>query len=104
MKSRKIFYAAILIPMLFSFVLFQKEKPVFYIIGDSTVKNGDGTGKGQLWGWGDFIAPYFDTTKIGVQNHAIGGRSSRTFITEGTLGQSAGKPQKRRLRDHAIRP
>jgi rhamnogalacturonan acetylesterase len=83
MKSRKIFYAAILIPVLFSFVLFQKEKPVFYIIGDSTVKNGDGTGKGQLWGWGDFIAPYFDTTKIGVQNHAIGGRSSRTFITEG---------------------
>ncbi|HVG13909.1 MAG TPA: rhamnogalacturonan acetylesterase, partial [Chitinophagaceae bacterium] len=26
---------------------------------------------------------YFDTTKISVQNHALGGRSSRTFITEG---------------------
>src|SRR5215212_11581343 len=66
-----------------SFVLLQKEKPVFYFIGDSTVKNGDGTGKGGLWGWGDFIAGYFDTTKIEIENDALGGRSSRTFITEG---------------------
>jgi lysophospholipase L1-like esterase len=66
-----------------SFVLLKKKKPVLYIIGDSTVRNGDGTGKGQQWGWGSFMASGFDTTKIGVQNHAIGGRSSRTFITEG---------------------
>ncbi|RYZ62876.1 MAG: rhamnogalacturonan acetylesterase, partial [Chitinophagaceae bacterium] len=66
-----------------SFVLFQKEKPVLYIIGDSTVRNGNGTGQNQQWGWGSFVAPYFDTTKISVENHAIGGRSSRTFITEG---------------------
>lgn len=64
-------------------LLTEDKKPVFYIIGDSTVKNGDGSGKGELWGWGSLIAPYFDTTKISVQNHAIGGRSSRTFITEG---------------------
>jgi lysophospholipase L1-like esterase len=69
--------------LLTSFALFLKGKPTLYIIGDSTVKNGDGTGKGQLWGWGSFIADYFDTTKISVQNQAIGGRSSRTFITEG---------------------
>lgn len=66
-----------------SFVLLQKDKPVFYIIGDSTVKNGDGSGKNLQWGWGSFIAGYFDTTKISVSNQAIGGRSSRTFITEG---------------------
>lgn len=66
-----------------SFVFLKKEKPVLYIIGDSTVRNGNGTGKNQQWGWGSFIAGYFDTTKIGVQNLAIGGRSSRTFITEG---------------------
>jgi rhamnogalacturonan acetylesterase len=59
------------------------QKPTFYIIGDSTVKNGDGTGRNQQWGWGSFIHNYFDTTKINIQNHAIGGRSSRTFITEG---------------------
>jgi rhamnogalacturonan acetylesterase len=66
-----------------SFILLKKEKPVFYIIGDSTVRNGDGSGKNQQWGWGSFIADHFDTTKISIRNHAIGGRSSRTFITEG---------------------
>jgi lysophospholipase L1-like esterase len=66
-----------------SFVLRKKLKPVFYIIGDSTVRNGDGNGKNQQWGWGSFIADHFDTTKIGIRNNAIGGRSSRTFITEG---------------------
>lgn len=60
-----------------------KQKPVLYIIGDSTVRNGDGTGKNQQWGWGSFIADYFDTIRISVSNQAIGGRSSRTFITEG---------------------
>jgi rhamnogalacturonan acetylesterase len=79
----KIFASLLFITAFSSFILLQKEKPVFYIIGDSTVKNGDGTGKGGLWGWGNFIADYFDTTKISIQNHAIGGRSSRTFITEG---------------------
>lgn len=66
-----------------SFVFLKKEKPVFYIIGDSTVRNGDGSGRNGQWGWGSFIADYFDTNRISIQNLAIGGRSSRTFITEG---------------------
>lgn len=66
-----------------SFILMQKDKPTFYIVGDSTVKNGQGTGGGGLWGWGDFIAPYFDTTKISIENDALGGTSSRTFQTNG---------------------
>ncbi len=65
-----------------SFTIIQ-PKPVFYIIGDSTVRNGDGSGKNGQWGWGSFIADYFDTAKISISNQAIGGRSSRTFITEG---------------------
>ncbi|GAA4755932.1 rhamnogalacturonan acetylesterase [Flavisolibacter ginsenosidimutans] len=83
MHSQKIFAAILIVTALSSFAFLQKDKPVFYVIGDSTVKNGDGTGKGSLWGWGDFIAPYFDTTKIRIENDALGGRSSRTFITEG---------------------
>lgn len=66
-----------------SFVLIQATRPTVYIIGDSTVKNGSGKGENKLWGWGSFMADRFDTTRIAVQNHAIGGRSSRTFITEG---------------------
>ena len=77
-----------------AFVALKKDKPVLYIIGDSTVRNGDGTGKNQQWGWGSFIAPYFDTTKLGVQNHAIGGRSSRTFITEGRWERITSKLKK----------
>jgi rhamnogalacturonan acetylesterase len=53
--------------------------PTLFIIGDSTVKNGT---RGQR-GWGEVISPYFDTNKIRIENHAIGGRSSRTFLTEG---------------------
>jgi rhamnogalacturonan acetylesterase len=69
---------------LFFFSFIQKtENPVLYIIGDSTVKNGSGKGSDSLWGWGSVIAPYFDTTRISIENHAIGGRSSRTFITDG---------------------
>ncbi len=63
--------------------IFKKERPTLYIIGDSTVRNGDGTGKNTQWGWGSFLADFFDTTKIKIENHAIGGRSSRTFITDG---------------------
>ena len=55
--------------------------PTFHIVGDSTVRSG-GAGAG-LWGWGERIKPFFDTNKINVVNHAIGGRSARTFFTEG---------------------
>lgn len=61
----------------------RKAKPVLYIIGDSTVRNGDGSGKNGQWGWGSFLATHFDTGRISLQNHAMGGRSSRTFLTEG---------------------
>ena len=82
MKKSHLFLA-VLVVAVSSFIMMEDQKPVFFIIGDSTVRNGDGTGKSQQWGWGSFIAPYFDTSKIKVENHAIGGRSSRTFITEG---------------------
>jgi lysophospholipase L1-like esterase len=53
--------------------------PILFIVGDSTVHN---PGKGER-GWGDVIGKSFDTNKIRVENHALGGRSSRTFITQG---------------------
>lgn len=64
-------------------IAFQSKKPVLYIIGDSTVRNGNGTGSDGLWGWGSLISPWFDTAMITIENQAIGGRSSRTFITDG---------------------
>lgn len=57
--------------------------PHLYLIGDSTVKAGSGKGDGGLWGWGQVIGHHFDPQKIRVVNRALGGRSSRTFLTEG---------------------
>jgi lysophospholipase L1-like esterase len=54
--------------------------PSIFIVGDSTVRSG---GTNGAIGWGERIAPYFDAAKVNVVNHAIGGRSSRTFYTEG---------------------
>ncbi|MBL7739930.1 MAG: rhamnogalacturonan acetylesterase [Chitinophagaceae bacterium] len=90
----KLVAGVLLLLALCSFALGKKEKPVFYIIGDSTVRNGDGTGKNQQWGWGSFIADHFDTNRISIRNHAIGGRSSRTFITEGRWDRISKELQK----------
>ncbi len=51
--------------------------PNLFIIGDSTASNSADLG------WGSHLADYFDTEKISVFNRARGGRSSRTFQTEG---------------------
>lgn len=59
------------------------ERPTLFIIGDSTVKTPT---EGQQ-GWGDPIADLFDQKKIKVENRARGGRSSRTFQTEGLWDQ-----------------
>ena len=57
--------------------------PTLFLIGDSTVRNGHGDGANGQWGWGDLIGPYFDSKKINVVNRALGGRSSRTYLTGG---------------------
>ena len=80
MKPFKIFLVIAVASIAFTQV---KHKPVLYIIGDSTVRNGDGTGKNNQMGWGSVIDVHFDTSEISVRNLAIGGRSSRTFITDG---------------------
>jgi len=57
--------------------------PTLFLIGDSTVRNGRGDGANGQWGWGDYLAPFFDTTRINVVNRAVGGLSSRTYLTSG---------------------
>jgi lysophospholipase L1-like esterase len=53
------------------------------LIGDSTVRNGHGTGPDGLWGWGAPIADLFDPARINVVNRAIGGLSSHSYISGG---------------------
>lgn len=59
----------------------KKGCPVVFTIGDSTVKNEDCDSEG-MWGWGSVIEELFDTSRITVENHAMAGRSARTFIDE----------------------
>ena len=60
-----------------------QTRPTIFLIGDSTVNNHTA---GQL-GWGDPFSAFFDMTKVSVENRARGGRSSRTFLTEGLWDQ-----------------
>ncbi|WDF57957.1 rhamnogalacturonan acetylesterase [Flavobacterium sp. KACC 22758] len=83
MKSLKLLFFLFLAVLFFNFTPKQDNKPTLFMIGDSTVKNGKGNGAGGLWGWGDFIGQFLDTTKINVENHALGGTSSRTFQDKG---------------------
>jgi len=56
-----------------------EAKPTLWLIGDSTVQVGT---PGQQ-GWGTPLPQFFETSKIEIKNTAKGGRSSRTFLTEG---------------------
>jgi lysophospholipase L1-like esterase len=52
--------------------------PTLWIAGDSTLRS-----NAPMRGWGQDLGTFFDPKKINVVNRAIGGRSSRTFFTEG---------------------
>ncbi len=77
------YWLLLAVTVLSSFIITNQQKPTLYTIGDSTVKNGKGVGDGGLWGWADYIKPYFDLDKINIENDAMGGTSSRTFQTQG---------------------
>ncbi len=57
--------------------------PVLFLVGNSTMRTGTkGNGDNGQWGWGYFAHNFFDESKITVENHALGGTSSRTFYKQ----------------------
>ena len=59
------------------------DHPVLFLVGNSTMRTGTlGNGNNGQWGWGFFAHEYFDATRITVENHALGGTSSRTFYKQ----------------------
>ena len=59
----------------------QGNNPVSFLVGNSTMRTSTlGNSNNGQWGWG-YYAGDFDTDKITVENHALGGTSSRTFYT-----------------------
>ena len=62
---------------------FNKEHDfTVFMIGDSTMANKDTTGGKQERGWGMVLQQYFDNHVV-VDNHAVNGRSTKSFINEG---------------------
>lgn len=59
--------------------------PTIFLAGDSTVRDYDESQYPQA-GWGQFLGNYLKENII-IKNYAVGGLSSKTFITEGHLSE-----------------
>lgn len=81
MKKRMNLLAAFMIMLMFS--AFTTEKTItIFMIGDSTMANKSLEGNNQERGWGHVLGGFF-SEDIVVDNHAVNGRSSKSFIDEG---------------------
>ena len=76
----------IVMVMLFSSATKDKTTTIF-VIGDSTAANKDTTNGKVERGWAMMLQTCFDPEYIVVDNHAVNGRSSKSFIDEGRWDQ-----------------
>ncbi len=68
--------------------------PALFLIGDSIMNTGTGTGATGPWGWGQQIGAMFDGAKVHVYNEGRGGRSSRGYMEEGLWKQELARMEK----------
>ena len=67
-----------------SFIAATSDKTTtIFVIGDSTAANKDTTGGKVERGWAMMLQNCFDADHIVVDNHAVNGRSSKSFLDEG---------------------
>lgn len=79
----RIKYFLVLILCVLSLSAYKKnEKITIFMIGDSTMANKDISGGKMERGWGMMLKNFF-TEDVIVDNHALNGRSSKSFISEG---------------------
>jgi lysophospholipase L1-like esterase len=65
-----------------SIIISAQKKPTLFLIGDSTMSNKENPDKNPEHGWGQVLGQFI-TNGIEIQNHAMNGRSSKSFRTEG---------------------
>lgn len=58
------------------------DKLTIFLCGDSTLADKLPADKPET-GWGMVLSKYFNTDAAQIQNHAVNGRSTKSFITEG---------------------
>lgn len=78
----KRFIPVILAVLAVTTLAFKPDTPTIYIIGDSTAAQKDTTDGRTERGWGMKLQEFFDDG-VRVENHAVNGRSSRSFYSEG---------------------
>lgn len=85
----------IALALLLGLTAFKAERRVttVFMIGDSTMANKKLDGNNPERGWGQML-PGFFTEDIRVDNHAVNGRSSKSFIDEGRWDRVIAQVQK----------
>lgn len=83
MKSFSLFISLLTYFALTSFHSDDKGPITIYLIGDSTMADKPHPETNPERGWGQLLPEFFINQKVVVQNHAVNGRSSRSFIEEG---------------------
>ena len=78
---KKILMAAVALLVLTAAM--QQKPTTIFVIGDSTAAKKDLSKGSPERGWGMALQCYFDEAFVRVDNHAVNGRSSKSFITEG---------------------
>ena len=68
--------------ILFSCIIYAQESPTLYLVGDSTMADKKNPEENPEHGWGQML-PELMTDNINIENHAVNGRSSKSFISEG---------------------
>ena len=81
MKQIKLLLSMVAVCLILMAATTDKTTTIF-VIGDSTAANKDISGGKQERGWAMVLQAYFDDHII-VDNHAVNGRSSKSFIDEG---------------------
>lgn len=81
MKSQKITIVMMAIIAIIT-LSFKPDVPTIYIIGDSTAAEKNISNGSTERGWGMVLQGFFDEG-VRVENHAVNGRSSRSFYSEG---------------------
>ena len=62
------------------------NNPVIFLVGNSTMRTGTlGNGNNGQLGWGYVAHRFYDSDKVTVENHALGGTSPRTFYKNPSL-------------------
>ncbi len=79
---KKIHLLCMMLAVLFLSAFRSDRVITVYMIGDSTMANKSLDAGNQERGWGHVLGGYF-TEDVRVENHAVNGRSSKSFINEG---------------------